>query len=292
MKCLITGGSGFIGSHIVDLLIEKKYEVIVVDKSLKNTNPKAKYYEKDITNYDDLKEIFEKEQPDLINHQAAHVSVPESVDNPSYDAQTNIIGTLNLLKLSKKYNVKNFVYASTCAVYGSPKTIPVTEEHEVKPESPYGVSKLTSEYYIPLFIKNYVILRYSNVYGPRQPPKGMIIPTFAHKMKNKQSVTIFGDGNQVRDYIYVEDVAQVNLKALESRKKTKINVGTKQGTNVNEIFNNLREILDYKIKPNYVREREGDAQKVVLDNLKLLREFNYIPKTTLKQGLKKTVTTF
>ncbi|MBR9678779.1 MAG: NAD-dependent epimerase/dehydratase family protein [Nanoarchaeota archaeon] len=289
MKCLITGGSGFIGSHIVDLLIEKNYEVIVVDKDLKNTNPKAKYYETDITNYETLKKIFEKEQPDLVNHQAAHVSVPNSVKNPTHDAQTNIIGTLNILRLSKEHNVKNFVYASTCAVYGNPKTIPVTETHKLQPESPYGVSKLTCEYYIPLFVKNYVILRYSNVYGPRQPPKGMIIPTFMQKIKNKQPVTIFGDGNQIRDYIYVGDIAQANLKALESRKKIRINVGTKQGTSVNEIFNILSELLEYQLKPNYESERKGDVQKVILDNSKLLHEFNYTPKTTLKQGIEKTI---
>lgn len=291
MKALVTGGSGFIGSHIVDLLVEKGYDVVVVDRELKNTNPKAKYYETDITNYPDLKRIFEKEEPELINHQAAHVSVPNSVEKPIYDAQNNILGTLNLLKLSKEYNVKNFVYASTCAVYGTPDIKYVTEDYTPKPESPYGVSKLTCEYYIPLFMDYYTILRYSNVYGPRQKGK-MIMPIFITRMKRNQPVTIYGDGNFVRDYIYVDDIVNVNMKALENRKRTVLNVGTKKGTSVNEIFKILKELTNYKLEPNHETDRAGDARKIILDNRKLKTELAYEPKITLRKGLELTVSNF
>ncbi len=295
MKCLVTGGSGFIGSHIVDILIENKYEVVVVDKNLRNTNPKAKYYEQDITDYKALEKIFKNEEPELVSHNAAHVSVPESVRDPSFDAMNNIIGTINTAKLAKESKAKNFVFSSSSAVYGNTDSLKfINESSDLQPISPYGVSKEACEKYIQVILNNYIILRYGNVYGPRQAfsNEGSVISTFIKRMKQKGPVTIYGDGNQVRDYVYVKDVAQANLRALQLRSRKIMNVGTGKATSVNEIFDMIKKLTGYKLKAERENPREADIYRSVLDNSRLLKELNYIPQTGIEKGLEMTVPMF
>jgi UDP-glucose 4-epimerase len=291
MKCLVTGGCGFIGSHVVDVLIDSGYDVLVVDKKLANTNHKAKYAVLDVTDFKALRRVMREEEPELVCHYAAQVSVPYSVEKPLEDARNNVEGTLNVLKISQELGVKNFVYASTCAVYGSPETRIVSEESSLKPESPYSVSKLVGEFYVPLFAKNFCVLRYANVYGPRQKAsgEGAVVQSFMKRMKSNGEVVIHWDGNQVRDFVFVRDVAEVNLKALQARKRAVLNVGTGKGTSVNELFKVLKEITGYKKKPVYASKRAGDVRRVVLENSRLIRELNYAPPTSLIMGLKQTL---
>ncbi|MBU0536065.1 MAG: NAD-dependent epimerase/dehydratase family protein, partial [Nanoarchaeota archaeon] len=247
MKVVVTGGAGFIGSHIVDILISKGYDVVVVDNlstgKKDNINPKARFYEVDITNSPFLVKVFEKEKPDFVIHEAAQINVRKSVSEPVFDAITNIIGTIELLELCREHKVKKIVYAgSGGACYGEPEQIPCNELHPVNPICHYGVSKHAAEHYFFLYKYlyriDYVILRYSNVYGPRQDPKGEagVISIFLDKIKNQEKPNIFGDGEQTRDYVYVSDVARENLLALESQSQTSIfNIGTGRETSVNQL---------------------------------------------------------
>lgn len=243
MKILVTGGAGFIGSHIVDLYIKNGYEVVVVDDlstgEAEYINPKAKFYKLDVKsgvnelNVDDFKleDIFKEERPDIVNHHAAQISVSASVKDPIFDAKENILGTLNLLQNCIKYGVKKFIFASTGgAIYEETDKLPVDENHTTKPLSPYGVSKLANENYLNFYKKIHnldsIILRYSNVYGPRQDPYGEagVVAIFTQKMLKGENPIINGDGNQTRDFIYISDAVQSNLLALklilENKKKS------------------------------------------------------------------------
>lgn len=243
MKILVTGGAGFIGSHIVDLYIKNGYEVIIIDDlstgKAEYVNPKAKFYKLDINesnlNDNKLEDIFKEERPDIVNHHAAQISVSESVKDPVFDANVNILGTLNLLENCVKYNVKKFIFASTGgAIYEETEKIPIDENHPTRPLSPYGVSKLAIENYLYFYKKVHhldsVILRYANVYGPRQDPYGEagVVAIFINKMLKGENPIIYGDGNQTRDFVYISDAAQSNLLALkislENENKSNINL--------------------------------------------------------------------
>ena len=228
---LVTGGAGFIGSHIVDLLIKNNYEVVIVDDLSsgreENVNKKARLYKLDITDQNDLVEVFKKEKPDYVCHEAAQISVSFSVRDPLFDAQTNIVGSLNLLQCCLlNHQIKGIVFASSGGtIYGEPEYFPITEDYPFMPQSPYGISKVAVEHYLDFYQKNYhlpyVALRYGNVYGPRQDPYGEagVIAIFIEKMLKGEIPTINGDGAYIRDYIYVEDVAQANLLALQNMVK-------------------------------------------------------------------------
>jgi len=225
---LVTGGAGFIGSHIVDLLIKNNYEVVIVDDLSsgreENVNKKARFHKLNITDQKGLAEVFEQEKPDYVCHEAAQISVSFSVRDPLFDAQTNIFGSLNLLKCCLlNHHVKGIVFASSGGtIYGEPEKFPISEEYPFRPLSPYGISKVTVEHYLDFYQKNYnlpyVALRYGNVYGPRQDPYGEagVIAIFIEKMLKGEIPTINGDGKYIRDYIYVEDVAKANLLALQN----------------------------------------------------------------------------
>ena len=225
---LVTGGAGFIGSHIVDLLIKNNYEVVIVDDLSsgreENVNKKARFHKLNITDQKGLAEVFEQEKPDYVCHEAAQISVSFSVRDPLFDAQTNIFGSLNLLKCCLlNHQVKGIVFASSGGtIYGEPEKFPISEEYPFRPLSPYGISKVTVEHYLDFYQKNYnlpyVALRYGNVYGPRQDPYGEagVIAIFIEKMLKGEIPTINGDGKYIRDYIYVEDVAKANLLALQN----------------------------------------------------------------------------
>jgi len=300
MKILVTGGAGFIGSHIVDKLIEDNNEVIIVDNlstgKKENLNIRAKFYETDIKDYSSLEKIFNQEKPEYICHQAAHASVSESVKDPINDAENNILGSINIIRCAVKYNVKKIVFASTGgAIYGDADILPTPESYDPKPVSPYGVTKLAVEKYLTCYNVlnklNYTILRYANVYGPKQDPFGEagVVAIFCQKIINDDQPIINGDGKCTRDYVYVSDIADANLLALKSDKSQNIfNVGTGKETDVNAIFNNLAKISGKNIPEKHGPARVGDQKTSAIDNNKIKQELGWQPKMKLEDGLKET----
>lgn len=298
MNILVTGGCGFIGSHIVDVLIEDGHNVIVVDNlstgSIKNLNNKAVFYNIDILS-DSLKEVFEKERPEVVYHHAAQINIQYSIQSPSIDANVNIVGTIKVLECMREYNINKIIYASSAAAYGDPKYLPIDEEHEKNPLSFYGISKYTPEYYIDVFSKlygiKYTILRYANVYGIRQDPKGEggVVSIFTDMVKEDKSPFIFGTGEQIRDFIYVKDIALANLCVLNKGDNQVFNVSTCLPTSVNELLKEINNIYGKNIKPIYEDARNGDIFKSILLNHKLIKETGWEPKYDLKQGLKETI---
>ena len=297
MKVLVTGGAGFIGSHLVDEALEEGYDVVTIDNlnngKLENLNKDAKFYKVDIVDIDNLSLVFEKEKPDYIIHLAAQISLRESLKNPIYDAEQNILGSINILECCRKFNVKKVVYASSAAVYGFPKYLPVGEKHPINPFSPYGVSKHTVEHYLQYYHENfeidYIILRYSNVYGERQDPIGEagVIAIFIDKLKKGERPIIFGDGEQTRDFIYAKDVVEANLLALEKETENKVfNISTNTETSVNELFKKIKEIMNSNINPIY-KNPIKEVRNIRLDNSLAEKELNWKPKVELNEGLKK-----
>ncbi|MEG6569730.1 SDR family oxidoreductase [Thermoanaerobacterium thermosaccharolyticum] len=298
MNILVTGGAGFIGSNIVDLLIDNGYDVIVVDNmstgKKENINKKARFYNIDITD-NDLYKAFEDEKIDIVIHHAAQIDIQRSINDPVFDAKANIIGTINLLECCRKFDVKKIVYASSAAVYGDPEYLGVDEKHRVNPISYYGISKHTPEHYIKVYNElyglKYTILRYANVYGIRQDPKGEggVISIFIDKMLNGERPVIFGDGNQTRDFIYVKDVAKANLLALEKGDNEIINISTNKATTINELVNIMNKIMNASLKPIYAVPRKGDIVHSYLDNKKAKDVLGWKPDYELEDGLKETV---
>lgn len=300
MTILVTGGAGFIASHIVDKLIAKGYDVCIIDNlesgNVQNINRNARFYKYDVR--ESLDKVFEENNIECCIHQAAQVSVSKSMINPFFDAETNIIGTLNLLQYCVKYNVKKFIYASSAAIYGTPQYLPIDEEHPKNPTSFYGISKLTPEFYIKNFAEihhfGYIIFRYSNVYGPRQDPfgEGGVVSIFSERMINNKEVEIFGSGEQTRDFIYVEDVADANVLAIDYPENGVFNLSTNTKTSINALFSIMADIAGYKKVPIYKEKRLGDIEESCLDNTKLKNKFNWTPKWTLCEGLKNTIQYF
>lgn len=297
MNILVTGGCGFIGSHIVDAYVNMGHHVVVIDDlstgDIKNLNPKATLYEKNICHHD-IEEIFRKEKFAVVNHHAAQINVRKSLDDPLYDARVNIIGSLNLLNLSARYKIKRFIFASSGgAVYGEPHHIPITEGIPLDPLSPYAVSKIATEKYLLTFARthkfNYVILRYSNVYGPRQISKSEagVVSIFINHILNKKKCIIFGDGNQTRDYVYVGDVVEANVLALDCAPDI-FNIGTGIETSVNDLINMLSKITKNDVPHEYSVPRVGEVCRNVLDCSKAQSTLNWKPKTMVQQGISKT----
>lgn len=297
MKVIVTGGAGFIGSNLVDLLIEEGFDTYVIDNlstgKKQFLNQKAKFFEADILNFHDIKLIFEKVKPEAVFHLAAQIDVQSSIKDPIMDAKKNIIGTINILELCKIYESK-LIYSSSAAVYGKPQYLPVDEQHLIQPLSNYGISKYTPELYIlsysHLYNLKYTILRYANVYGPRQLPKGEggVISIFIDKLKNNKVPIIYGDGNQSRDFIYVEDVVSANLSALFSEKNGIYNISTNKQISIKEVYQIISRILNKNILPNYQRERLGDITHSCLNNELAIKELNWYPKISVIDGLTKT----
>lgn len=285
MKILITGGAGFIGSHLVDELIKQKHSVAIIDNlsegKKENINLKARFYKINICN--NLESIFRKENPEIIFHLAAQKNVRKSIEDPIKDARTNILGTLNILKHCK--NVKKFIFSSSGgAIYGNTKIIPTPETETPNPLSPYGVSKLAIEKYLKALNMPYISLRYSNVYGPRQDPFGEagVVAIFINKIKNNQTPIIFGSGEQTRDYIYVSDVVSANIKALEKNIFGEFNIGTSRETSVNQLL----KLIDPKAKPKYKPAIAGEVQTSCLDITKAKKILDWEPKIKLEDGIK------
>lgn len=298
-KVLISGGAGFIGSHITDLLVEKSYPVVVVDNlcrgTKRNVNAKAKFYQVDILSQR-LKKIFHQEKPQIVIHQAAQINVRESLADPKKDARINIYGSLNLFQIAGKSGVQKIIYASSGgAVYGDPQELPVKETHPIAPLSPYGASKYSAELYLRVFSAlygfRYIILRYSNVYGPRQDPKGEagVISIFAHKMLKGERPVIFGDGKQTRDFVFVKDVARANYLALRYSKNGIFNIGSGKETSVREIFLALKKILKSDIEPEFGPAVPGEVRRIYLDISKARQELGFKPEVNLEDGLRQTI---
>jgi len=298
MKVLVTGGAGFIGSHVVDALVRQGYQVVVVDNLStgrpENINPAATFYQADISN-SELEEIFEKERPELINHQAAQTVIQKSMEDPVFDAKQNILGSLNLVLQCLRFGVKKIIYASSVGVYGEPKYLPLDENHPVNPISYYGISKHTAEHYLHLahlqHMLSYVVLRYSNVYGPRQSPEGEagVVAIFTRQMLHGERPTIFGKGDKTRDYVHVSDVVTANLLAMEGDGNGVYNLGTGVETSDQEMFNLLAELTGYQGKPHYAPVREGEIYKIYLDSSKAQKELGWQPRFLLREGLRETV---
>jgi len=304
MNVLVTGGAGFVGSHLVDALVEKGYGVIVVDNlssgKVSNLNSYALFYEQSVEDEEMMERIFSLHKPEYVFHFAAQASVAVSVREPSRDAKVNILGSLVLLEKSVKYGVKKFIFSSTGgAIYGEEvKVFPTPETEIPKPVSPYGIAKLCVEKYLEFFAREYGLkytsLRYSNVYGPRQDPYGEagVVAIFVERMLKDEPVLIYGDGEYVRDYVYVKDVVEANLLAMERGDNEVFNIGTGRGTTVNELFRMLKELTGYRRDPVYAPPRKGDVRKSVLDCRKAKEILGWEPKVSLEEGLAMTVEYF
>ena len=302
MKCLVTGGAGFIGSHLVDRLIKENHKLIVIDNlstgKKENLNPKAKFYKIDICSYR-ISQIFKKEKPEVVFHYAAQIDVRKSVKDPVEDAKINILGTLNILENCKKYNIRKVIFASTGgAIYGDADIVPTPETYPELPLSPYGIAKLTIEkhlsYYYKVFGLPYVSLRLANVYGPRQNSKGEagVVAIFCDKMLSKKQPIINGDGKQTRDFVFVDDVVEANISALKKDKVGIFNIGTARETDVNTLFKKLRELTDSKCAKIHGPTLPGEQKRSCLDYSEAKRELGWQPKYSLDKGLKKTVEWF
>ncbi len=299
MKYLVTGGAGFIASHIVDKLIEMGNEVVVVDDfstgKRANLNPKAKLYEIDICD-PNLEAVFQSEKPDYVNHHAGQISVVRSVREPEFDVKVNIIGSLNVLQQSLKYKVKKIVFSSTGgAIYGEPEYLPVDEDHPTRPLCPYAIDKLAFEQYLYMYgvvyDLNYTILRYSNVYGPRQDPHGEagVVAIFTQKIVDGIQPTIFGDGTATRDYIYIDDVVSANMLAFERGDRGIYNISTGIETDVNTVFALLKSEFGFEKDAIYGDRRPGELQRIALSYKKANDELGWSPKVTFQEGIKRTV---
>jgi UDP-glucose 4-epimerase len=299
MKVLVTGGAGFVGSHLVDALIGRGHQVVVVDNlstgRTENISPAATFYRVDICS-PELNKVFEKERPDIINHQAAQTVIQKSREDPVFDAKQNILGSLNLILQGLRFGAKKIIYASSGgAIYGEPEYRPVDESHPVRPISYYGISKYAVEHYLRLahleHTLSYVVLRYSNVYGARQNPKGEagVVAIFTGQMLHKERPTIFGKGDKTRDYVHVSDVVTANLLAMEKGGNDIYNIGTGVETSDQEMFNLLAELTGYEGKPRYAPVREGEIHRICLHWSKAQKELGWQPRLSLKEGLAETV---
>ncbi len=301
-KVLVTGGAGFIGSHIVDLLIKKNYDVVVVDNLSSGkkefVNKKARFYSVDI-NSDDLNRIFALEEPDFVVHAAAQISVIKAMEDPKFDAYNNIVGTINLLEACRRYHVRKIVFLSSSAVYGDPDYLPIDENHPLKMISPYGISKHTAEHYLYVYYHNYnidyVVLRLANVYGPRQGLGRTIgvIPSFIQRFLEDKPIIIYGDGSQTRDFVFVGDVAEAVVMALERPTIRKIfNLGSQTEVSVIGLVRRLEKFFNKKAKIEFAPANTGDIKRMVLliDNIR--KELGWKPRTNFDAGLKMTVEWF
>jgi UDP-glucose 4-epimerase len=301
---LVTGGAGFIGSHVVDTFIAAGHHVVVVDNLLtgkrENIHPEARFHQADIRDLNSLLRIFSEEKPQVVCHHAALADVRASVVDPVSYTQVNVIGTLNLLQACRDAGpVRRFLFASTGgAVYGEPAELPAPESCPPRPLDPYGATKLSCEHFIDTYRHNhgleYTILRYSNVYGPRQDPMGEagVVAIFAGGMLAGRQVTIHGDGCQSRDFLFVEDVARANLMALEAAGSGVFNLGTGLATDINELFRELARLTGYPLPERHGPPKAGEVRAIYLDCRRARAQLGWEPRVSLPEGLARTVAFF
>ena len=302
MNILVTGGAGFIGSNIVDAYISKGHNVVIIDNMSTGVkdyiNPKAKFYELDVCDAG-ISKVFDENKIDLINHHAAQIDLRKSVDDPAFDINVNIAGSVNLLQNAIKSGVKKFIFASTGgAIYGEHDYFPADEEHPTRPYAPYGINKMCVEkylyYYNHVYGLDYVVLRYANVYGPRQNPHGEcgVIAIFTDKILNGQQPLINGPGDQTRDYVFVNDVVNANVLALEAKGPVIYNVATTKETDVNYIFNRINHFAGTNFEEKHGPAKLGEQKRSVLSYEKIKKELGWTPKTEIEEGLKITTEFF
>jgi UDP-glucose 4-epimerase len=298
MKIVVTGGAGFVGSHVVDAYVTAGHCVIVLDNLSTGkrglVNPAARLVELDAKDAG-VAGLFETERPDVVNHHAANASVSRSVREPLFDATQNILGTLNVLEAARRAGVAKFVYAASGgAMYGEPRHLPLDESHPANPISAYALSKYTGERYVRLYGQehnlNWTSLRYANVYGPRQDPFGEagVIAIFCQRLKEGRAPEIHWDGEQTRDFVYVGDCARANVLALEGGDGEAYNVGTGVGTSINQLFDTLRDLSGKDLVPQRGPRRPGDIRHSYLDCAKIERAWGWRAETSLRQGLQRT----
>ena len=298
-KVLVTGGAGFIGSHVVDAMLAEGYEVVVVDNlesgERGNVNADVQVLETDLRD-PALAQAFQEHQPRYVCHLAAQASITKSIRGPLIDADANIIGSLNVLEECRKNGVEKILFSSSGgAMYGEPVTLPCGEDHPVRPLSPYGAAKVAVELYLPIYRSlyglKYSALRYANVYGPRQNPAGEagVVAIFAGRMLDEEPVFINGSGEQERDFVYVEDIARANVIALGSGDNEAFNLGSGVGTSVNEICNLLCSLTGYILAAEHRAQAEGEVFKIVLNTEKARKVLGWDPRVTLEEGLSRTV---
>lgn len=302
LKVLVTGGLGFIGSHVVDRLIRAGIETVIVDNMSGASgsyyrNPSASFYPYDIRD-EILEEVFSREQPQAVIHLAAQIDVRESQRNPLFDANVNIVGTLNVLRMCEQHQVQKLVYASSAAVYGNPEYLSIDEKHPLNPESCYGVSKSVPESYIRMFASlhglKYTILRLANVYGPRQNSHGEagVVSVFLDRIKQGKELVIYGDGEQTRDFVYVEDVAKAFVEAVRMERTGSnevLNISSSIPTSIHAMIHMIRDIVGQDFQITYADPRPGDILHSYLNNKKAQELLSWKPDHSLYTGLTKTI---
>lgn len=296
MKVLITGGAGFIGSHVIEELLRYNFQVVSVDSYItgfkSNLSKEVKAYEMDL-NDPKLESVFIQENPDYVIHLAAQASVIVSMNDPYFDFVTNTVGTINVMLLAKKYNVEKLVFSSSAAVYGEPEYLPIDENHSINSQSFYALSKYSAENYISHYSLfnglNNCILRFSNVYGPRQNELGEagVISIFINRLLANKEVSIY-DGSQTRDFIYVKDVASACRLALLSEAKGVFNISSCSETGIEELYYKITELTGVHTMPLYKERRSGEIVQSKLDNRKAIYELNWKAKYSLHEGLNET----
>lgn len=297
MKAVVTGGAGFIGSHLVKELVSKGMTVHVIDNFTSGkralVHRQSILHELDIQSPDVI-DLFVKEKPDFVFHLGAQVDVQRSILDPAYDATVNIVGTVNILKACHEASVKKIIYSSSSAVYGDVNASRIDETEVTQPISYYGVSKFTPEHYLRIYQQlyglSYSVLRYANVYGPNQTPKGEggVVAIFLDRIKKGLPLVIHGDGEQTRDFIYVKDVVRANLAAMQYGNNEFMNIGTSIPTSVNELVNMFTQIHDDPIEVTFSPARPGDIMHSCLENQKADRLLNWSPSYSIQQGLRET----
>ncbi len=302
MKILVTGGAGFIGSHVVDAYVAAGHEVVIVDDlstgKRENLNPKARFAELDILD-PRTAELIRAERPDVVNHHAAQMDVRRSVADPVFDARVNILGTIGLLDAARQAGVRKFLFVSSGgAAYGEQEEFPAPEAHPTWPVSPYGVSKRSGELYCHFFLAEYglpyVAFRYANVYGPRQDPHGEagVVAIFSGRMLRGEPVTVNGDGKQTRDYVFVGDVARMSLLALEHDATGPVNIGTGVETDVNVLAAKILAAAGSNSPVHHGPAKSGEQRRSVIDPRRAAAVFGWRPEVSLEEGLRRTVEFF
>jgi UDP-glucose 4-epimerase len=301
LKTLVTGGAGFIGSHIADLLLAQGHDVAVVDSLVTgkraNVPSDARFYEMDIR-HAELRPVLAAEKPEVVFHEAAQMSVKVSTDRPIYDAEVNVVGLLNLLEGCVAAGVRKIVFASSGATYGNPQYLPMDEDHPQSPAAPYGITKMATEHYLRYYAEDhglqFTTLRYGNVYGPRQDAHGEagVVAIFTKQLLMGQVPTIHWDGEQVRDYVHVRDVARANAAALNKGANRVYCVATGVGTSVNNLYALLAELLETHVEPRRAERRAGDLREAYFDVARADQELVWRPEVELRAGLSDTVEAF